>query len=461
MSNVAIVTGGTRGIGEAISMMLKDSGFTVAANFAGNQERADAFTARTGIASYRWDVSDFGACQAGVAKVEADLGAVSVLVNNAGITRDGTMHKMNHDMWQAVIDTNLGSCFNMSRAVIEGMRARKYGRIVNIGSINGQAGQYGQVNYAAAKSGIHGFTKALAQEGAGHGITVNAIAPGYIDTDMVAAVPANVLEKIVARSPSAVWVKPRKSRAACCSWSKTRPVSSPGRRCRSMGANTCINGPASTRGVGPSARTTEGGQPMLSDSEIAQYHDRGYVFPDFKLPAYTLAEIRAAHDRLLARYPEFRDNCSDLLGFDTGFLNYARNPEILDMVAQLIGPDIALWNMSFFAKPAVNGKKTPWHQDGAYWPIRPLATCTVWIAVDDATPENGCMRFIPGSHKSKTLAEHAVNNDPDYTLNQELDPATYDPAEAIDVTPKRQISLHDVYLFHGSEVNRSPTRAAA
>ena len=201
MSNVAIVTGGTRGIGEAISVMLKDSGFTVAANFVGNQERADAFTARTGIASYRWDVSDFGACQAGVAQVEADLGAVSVLVNNAGITRDGTMHKMNHDMWQAVIDTNLGSCFNMSRAVIEGMRARKYGRIVNIGSINGQAGQYGQVNYAAAKSGIHGFTKALAQEGAGHGITVNAIAPGYIDTDMVAAVPANVLEKIVARVP--------------------------------------------------------------------------------------------------------------------------------------------------------------------------------------------------------------------------------------------------------------------
>ncbi|MGB1006776.1 MAG: acetoacetyl-CoA reductase, partial [Thalassobaculaceae bacterium] len=201
MSNVAIVTGGTRGIGEAISVMLKESGFTVAANFAGNQERADAFTTRTGIPNYRWDVSDFAACQAGVAQVEADLGPVSVLVNNAGITRDGTMHKMDHDMWQAVIDTNLGSCFNMSRAVIEGMRARKYGRIVNIGSINGQAGQYGQVNYAAAKSGIHGFTKALAQEGAGQGITVNAIAPGYIDTDMVAAVPANVLEKIVARVP--------------------------------------------------------------------------------------------------------------------------------------------------------------------------------------------------------------------------------------------------------------------
>lgn len=201
MSNVAIVTGGTRGIGEAISVMLKESGFTVAANFAGNQERADAFTANTGIANYRWDVSDFEACQAGVAQVEADLGPVSVLVNNAGITRDGTMHKMNHDMWQAVIDTNLGSCFNMSRAVIEGMRARKYGRIVNIGSINGQAGQYGQVNYAAAKSGIHGFTKALAQEGAKYGVTVNAIAPGYIDTDMVAAVPAPVLEKIVAKIP--------------------------------------------------------------------------------------------------------------------------------------------------------------------------------------------------------------------------------------------------------------------
>ena len=201
MSKVALVTGGTRGIGEAISVMLKEDGFTVAANYAGNEERAKAFTDRTGIKSYKFDVSDFEACKDGVAAIEADLGPVDVLVNNAGITRDGTIHKMDHDMWQSVIDTNLGSCFNMCRCVIEGMRAREYGRIVNIGSINGQAGQYGQVNYAAAKSGIHGFTKALAQEGARSGITVNAIAPGYIDTDMVAAVPANVLEKIVARVP--------------------------------------------------------------------------------------------------------------------------------------------------------------------------------------------------------------------------------------------------------------------
>ncbi len=201
MGRVAVVTGGTRGIGEAISVMLRDDGFTVAANYAGNEERAKAFTDRTGIKAYKFDVSDFEACQAGVAAIEADLGPVDVLVNNAGITQDGTIHKMDHDMWQSVIDTNLGSCFNMSRCVIEGMRGRKYGRIVNIGSINGQAGQYGQVNYAAAKSGIHGFTKALAQEGARYGITVNAIAPGYIDTDMVAAVPANVLEKIVARVP--------------------------------------------------------------------------------------------------------------------------------------------------------------------------------------------------------------------------------------------------------------------
>uniref|UniRef100_UPI00248E2DD3 phytanoyl-CoA dioxygenase family protein n=1 Tax=Thalassobaculum salexigens TaxID=455360 RepID=UPI00248E2DD3 len=131
---------------------------------------------------------------------------------------------------------------------------------------------------------------------------------------------------------------------------------------------------------------------MLTETEIAQYHDKGYVFPKYRLPPDTLQAIRDDHDRLLARHPEFRDNCPDLLTFDSGFLNYARDPAILDMVAQLIGPDIALWNMSFFAKPALNGKRTPWHQDGAYWPIRPLATCTVWIAIDDATPENGCMR---------------------------------------------------------------------
>jgi acetoacetyl-CoA reductase len=178
MARVAIVTGGTRGIGEAISIALKDKGMSVAATYAGNDDRAREFTDRTGIAAYKWDVADFDACQQGVAKVEAELGAVDVLVNNAGITRDATMKRIDHQKWQDVIDTTLGGCFNMAKAVFEGMQARGYGRIVNIGSINGQAGQYGQVNYAAAKSGIHGFTKALAQEGARSGITVNAIAPG-------------------------------------------------------------------------------------------------------------------------------------------------------------------------------------------------------------------------------------------------------------------------------------------
>jgi len=201
MARVAIVTGGTRGIGEAISVALKNMGVTVAANYMGNDERAKAFTDRTGIKSYKWDVSDFESCQAGVRQVESELGPVDILVNNAGITRDATMRKMDHAKWQDVIDTNLGGCFNMAKAVFDGMTGRGYGRIVNIGSINGQAGQYGQVNYAAAKSGIHGFTKALAQEGAKFGVTVNAIAPGYIDTDMVAAVPDEVLQKIVARIP--------------------------------------------------------------------------------------------------------------------------------------------------------------------------------------------------------------------------------------------------------------------
>ena len=189
MARVAIVTGGTRGIGEAISVMLRDRGMTVAANYAGNKERADEFTERTGIRAYCWDVSDPDGCDQGCARVAEELGPVDVLVNNAGITRDGTMLKMTYQMWKEVIDTNLGGCFNMAKALFPAMRERKWGRIVNIGSINGQAGQYGQVNYAAAKSGIHGFTKALAQEGARTGITVNAIAPGYIDTDMVAAVP--------------------------------------------------------------------------------------------------------------------------------------------------------------------------------------------------------------------------------------------------------------------------------
>jgi len=201
MARVAVVTGGTRGIGEAISVALRDVGMTVAANYAGNEAKAAQFTERTGIKAYKWDVSDFDACAEGCRRVEEELGPIDVLVNNAGITRDGTMKRMTRAMWDEVLDVNLGGCFNMAKAVWDGMNARKWGRVVNIGSINGQAGQYGQVNYAAAKSGIHGFTKALAQEGARAGITVNAIAPGYIDTEMVAAVPEDVLAKIVAKIP--------------------------------------------------------------------------------------------------------------------------------------------------------------------------------------------------------------------------------------------------------------------
>ena len=201
MPRVAIVTGGTRGIGRAISEMLKDQGLTVVANYAGNEEKARAFTAETGIRAYKWDVGDHEACIEGCRQVESEVGPVGVLVNNAGITRDGTLLKMTFADWDEVMRINLGGCFNMAKALFPGMKDRGWGRIVNIGSINGQAGQYGQVNYAAAKSGIHGFTKALAQEGARFGVTVNAIAPGYIDTDMVAAVPETVLEKIVARIP--------------------------------------------------------------------------------------------------------------------------------------------------------------------------------------------------------------------------------------------------------------------
>lgn len=201
MGRVALVTGGTRGIGEAISTRLKEAGYTVAANYAGNDEAAQSFKSKYGIDIYKFDVSSFDACTEAVAKITSELGPIEILVNNAGITRDGTIHKMTKENWRAVLDTNLGSCFNLSRNVIDNMRANNFGRIVNIGSINGQAGQYGQVNYAAAKSGIHGFTKALAQEGASKGITVNAIAPGYIATDMVRAVPEKVLEKIVAKIP--------------------------------------------------------------------------------------------------------------------------------------------------------------------------------------------------------------------------------------------------------------------
>jgi acetoacetyl-CoA reductase len=201
MARVAIVTGGTRGIGEAISVGLKNAGFSVAANFGGNEEAARAFTERTGIPAYKWDVSNYEACRQGVAQIEKDLGPVEVIVNNAGITRDGVLHRMTPEQWNEVIQTNLTSCYNMCRCTIDGMRERNFGRIVNIGSINGLAGQFGQVNYSAAKSGIHGFTKALAQEGAAKGITVNVITPGYIDTEMVRAVPPNVLEKIVAKIP--------------------------------------------------------------------------------------------------------------------------------------------------------------------------------------------------------------------------------------------------------------------
>ena len=201
MSHIAIVTGGTRGIGAAISVALSEDGHKVAATYAGNDEAAEAFKTQTGISVYRFDVADFDQCADSVSRIEADLGPVGILVNNAGITRDGTLHRMDFEQWNAVLQTNLSSCYNMCRNVIDGMRERGFGRIVNIGSVNGQAGQYGQVNYAAAKSGIHGFTKALALEGAAKGVTVNAIAPGYVDTDMVRAVPEKVLEKIIATIP--------------------------------------------------------------------------------------------------------------------------------------------------------------------------------------------------------------------------------------------------------------------
>ena len=202
MSRVAIVTGGTRGIGRAVCQRLRDErGFTVIANYAGNDEAAQRFTEETGIPTSKFDVGDPEAVEAACASIAEQHGPIDVVVNNAGITRDGTLLKMSYADWDAVMRTNLGGCFNTAKATFAGMKERGWGRIVNIGSINGQAGQYGQVNYAAAKSGIHGFTKALAQEGARFGITVNAIAPGYIDTDMVAAVPEPVLEKIVAKIP--------------------------------------------------------------------------------------------------------------------------------------------------------------------------------------------------------------------------------------------------------------------
>ena len=201
MSRVALVTGGTRGIGAAISIALHAAGRQVIASYAGNDAAAAAFNAQTSIPTLRFDAGDFAACEAAVREIETNHGPIEVLVNNAGITRDGTMQRMSRTMWDDVIDTNLGSCFNLCKLTFDGMKAKKFGRVVNVGSINGQAGQYGQVNYAAAKSGIHGFTKALALEGARFGITCNAIAPGYVDTDMVRAVPEDVLQKIIARIP--------------------------------------------------------------------------------------------------------------------------------------------------------------------------------------------------------------------------------------------------------------------
>jgi len=201
MSKVALVTGGTRGIGAAISLALQAAGYKVAANYAGNDDAAAKFTEETGIPAYKWSVADYDACAEGIARVEADLGPVDVLVNNAGITRDSMFHKMTRQMWQEVMDTNLSGLFNMTHPLWPGMRERKFGRVINISSINGQKGQAGQANYSAAKAGDLGFTKALAQEGARAGITVNAICPGYIGTEMVMAVPEKVRESIIAQIP--------------------------------------------------------------------------------------------------------------------------------------------------------------------------------------------------------------------------------------------------------------------
>ncbi|MEL8056368.1 MAG: acetoacetyl-CoA reductase [Pseudomonadota bacterium] len=201
MGKTALVTGGTRGIGHAISVYLKDKGFNVAANFGGNEEAAKAFTEETGIKTYKFDVSDFDAVGEGLKAIEADLGPVEVLVNNAGITWDAPLHKMSKEQWDKVIDVDLNSAFNLTRQVWDGMRERGFGRVINISSINGQKGQFGQANYSAAKAGLIGFTKALAQEGAKKGITVNVVCPGYIDTEMVRAVPEKVLESIIATIP--------------------------------------------------------------------------------------------------------------------------------------------------------------------------------------------------------------------------------------------------------------------
>jgi len=195
---------------------------------------------------------------------------------------------------------------------------------------------------------------------------------------------------------------------------------------------------------------------MLSNAQIEAYHRDGYVIPDFRLADETLAAIRERHAGLVARYPQFSDYCPTLLAYDRGFLEYARDPDILDMVSQLVGPDLALWNSSFFAKPARRGRRTPWHQDGEYWPIRPIATCTVWMAIDDATTENGCLRVVRGSHRDRQLRRHETNPSPDLTLQQELPASEIDESAVVDlVLEAGQVSLHDVFLVHGSEPNRS------
>ena len=196
---------------------------------------------------------------------------------------------------------------------------------------------------------------------------------------------------------------------------------------------------------------------MLSDEELARYHDEGFIIPDYRLSNTTLAKIRAMHSQFIERYPVFSDYCPALLPLEPGFLEIAQDEMILDMVGQILGENFALWNSSFFAKPPIDGHATPWHQDGQYWPIRPLATCTVWLAVDDSTPENGCLKFIKGSHIDQKLKSHNENNSKNLTLNQELANEEFDETEAVNLVLDRgQISLHDVYLVHGSEANNSP-----
>ena len=195
---------------------------------------------------------------------------------------------------------------------------------------------------------------------------------------------------------------------------------------------------------------------MLTFSQIEQYKNDGYVIPNFSMPEEVLKKIEFKHNQLLTKYPEFENYCPAILSYDESFLEFCRNKTILDYVEQLIGPDFALWNSSFFAKPALNGHATPWHQDGQYWPIKPLATCTVWLAIDDATIENGCLRFIKGSHIDQRLKSHSLNEDKNLTLNQELNKEEFNEDEAVNLILKRgQISLHDVYLVHGSEANNS------